>query len=125
MPKSVNAKVTTMDVELVFEIQNSTIGKQLFDQVVQSIELKERWFFGLQYTDRKGYLTWLKFDKKVLGQDMQKESQLQFQFRVKFYPEDVTKELSWSTVTTRLLYLQLKDAILTDKIHCPPKHLLF
>lgn len=27
--------------------------------------LREVWFFGLQYTDSKGYITWLKLNKKV------------------------------------------------------------
>jgi hypothetical protein len=30
---------------------------------------------------------------QVLGQDIKKESPLQFRFRAKFYPEDVAEEL--------------------------------
>jgi len=33
--------------------------------VVKTIGLREIWYFGLQYMDSKGYLTWLKLDKKV------------------------------------------------------------
>jgi len=29
------------------------------------VGLREVWYFGLQYTDNKGFLTWLKLDKKV------------------------------------------------------------
>ncbi|XP_062534161.1 moesin/ezrin/radixin homolog 1-like isoform X2 [Armigeres subalbatus] len=65
MPKSMNVRVTTMDAELEFAIQQSTTGKQLFDQVVKTIGLREVWFFGLQYTDSKGDLTWIKLYKKV------------------------------------------------------------
>ena len=54
-----------MDAELEFAIQQSTTGKQLFDQVVKTIGLREVWFFGLQYTDPKGDLTWIKLYKKV------------------------------------------------------------
>lgn len=54
-----------MDAELEFAIQPSTTGKQLFDQVVKTIGLREIWYFGLQYTDNKGFLTWLKLNKKV------------------------------------------------------------
>ena len=61
----VNVRVTTMDAELEFAIQPSTTGKQLFDQVVKTIGLREIWFFGLQYVDSKGYTTWLKLNKKV------------------------------------------------------------
>ncbi|KPJ11806.1 Moesin/ezrin/radixin-like 1 [Papilio machaon] len=61
-----NVRVTTMDAELEFAIQQTTTGKQLFDQVVKTIGLREVWFFGLQYTDSKGDLTWIKLYKKVI-----------------------------------------------------------
>jgi len=118
--RSVNVRVTTMDAELEFAIQPSTTGKQLFDQVVKTIGLREIWFFGLQYVDSKGYQTWLKLNKKVLSQDIKKESPLQFRFRAKFYPEDVAEELI-QDITTRLFYLQVKNAILSDDIYCPPE----
>ncbi|KAG8338118.1 hypothetical protein J6590_009406 [Homalodisca vitripennis] len=60
-----NVRVTTMDAELEFAIQQTTTGKQLFDQVVKTIGLREVWFFGLQYTDSKGDLTWIKLYKKL------------------------------------------------------------
>ncbi|GBP09504.1 hypothetical protein EVAR_76525_1 [Eumeta japonica] len=60
-----NVRVTTMDAELEFAIQQTTTGKQLFDQVVKTIGLREVWFFGLQYTDSKGDLTWIKLYKKT------------------------------------------------------------
>ena len=109
MPKAVNVRVTTIDAELEFAIQPNTTGKQLFDQVVKTIGLREIWFFGLQYTDSKGYQTWLKLNKKVLSQDVKKESPLQFKFRAKFYPEDVADELI-QDITLRLFYLQVRIA---------------
>lgn len=120
MPKPVNVRVTTIDAELEFAIQPNTTGKQLFDQVVKTIGLREIWFFGLQYTDSKNYQTWLKLNKKVLSQDVKKESPLQFKFRAKFYPEDVADELI-QDITVRLFYLQVKNAILSDEIYCPPE----
>lgn len=48
-----------------------TMSKTRFDlcafslQVVKTIGLREIWYFGLQYTDNKGYSTWLRLDKKV------------------------------------------------------------
>lgn len=83
-------------------------------QVVKTIGLREIWYFGLQYTDSKGYVTWLKLNKKVcrekiflmnfgkkkqkinvqvLSQDVKKETPLQFKFRGKFFPEDVSEEI--------------------------------
>ncbi|NWS20320.1 MOES protein, partial [Pachyramphus minor] len=115
-----SVRVTTMDAELEFAIQPNTTGKQLFDQVVKTIGLREVWFFGLQYQDTKGFSTWLKLNKKVTAQDVRKESPLLFKFRAKFYPEDVAEELI-QDITQRLFFLQVKEAILNDDIYCPPE----
>uniref|UniRef100_I3JFC4 Ezrin b n=1 Tax=Oreochromis niloticus TaxID=8128 RepID=I3JFC4_ORENI len=120
MPKAVNVRVTTMDAELEFAIQPSTTGKQLFDQVVKTIGLREVWYFGLQYVDGKGYHTWLKLDKKVSSQDVKKENPLQFKFRAKFFPEDVSEELI-QEITQKLFFLQVKESILSDEVYCPPE----
>ncbi|XP_062407586.1 ezrin b [Sardina pilchardus] len=120
MPKPVNVRVTTMDAELEFAVQPSTTGKQLFDQVVKTIGLREVWYFGLQYMDSKGYHTWLKLDKKVSSQDVKKENPLQFKFRAKFFPEDVSEELI-QDITQKLFFMQVKDALLSDEIYCPPE----
>ncbi|XP_052864075.1 moesin/ezrin/radixin homolog 1 isoform X3 [Anopheles cruzii] len=118
--KMMNVRVTTMDAELEFAIQQGTTGKQLFDQVVKTIGLREVWFFGLQYADSKGDNTWIKLYKKVMSQDVQKGDPLLFKFRAKFYPEDVAEELI-QDITLRLFYLQVKNAILSDEIYCPPE----
>lgn len=120
MPKPINVRVTTMDAELEFAIQPNTTGKQLFDQVVKTVGLREVWFFGLQYVDSKGYTTWLKLNKKVTQQDVRKENPLQFKFRSKFFPEDVSEELI-QDITQRLFFLQVKEGILNDEIYCPPE----
>lgn len=120
MPKQLNVRVLTMDAELEFAIQNNTTGKQLFDQVVKTIGLREIWFFGLSYVDNKGLASWLKLNKKVSNQDVKKETPLQFRFRAKFYPEDVSEELI-QEVTQRMFFLQVKEAILNDEIYCPPE----
>uniref|UniRef100_A0A8C7Y9W8 FERM domain-containing protein n=1 Tax=Oryzias sinensis TaxID=183150 RepID=A0A8C7Y9W8_9TELE len=117
---TVNVRVTTMDAELEFAIQPNTTGKQLFDQVVKTVGLREVWFFGLQYVDSKGYSTWLKLNKKVTQQDVKKENPLQFKFRAKFFPEDVSEELI-QEITHRLFFLQVKEAILNDENYCPPE----
>ncbi|XP_064627961.1 radixin-like isoform X2 [Lineus longissimus] len=117
-----NVRVTTMDAELEFAIQPNTTGKQLFDQVVKTIGLREVWFFGLQYIDIKGLATWLKLNKKVVSQDISKESNgcYHFKFRAKFFPEDVSEELI-QEVTQRMFFLQVKESILNDEIYCPPE----
>ena len=55
-----------------------------------------------------------------MSQDVMKESPLQFKFRAKFYPEDVAEELIQS-ITQRLFYLQVKEAILSEETYCPPE----
>ncbi|MEQ2232188.1 hypothetical protein ILYODFUR_008612 [Ilyodon furcidens] len=120
MPKLVNVRVTTMDAELEFSFQASTKGRQLFEQVAKTIGLREIWYFGLQFVDSRGLVTWLQADKKVLSQDVKKETPLQFKLRVHFYPEDVNEELI-QDITRKLFFLQVKEAILTDEIYCPPE----
>jgi len=120
MPKTNNVKVTCPDAELEFAIQHSTTGKQLFDQVIKTLGLREIWFFGLSYEDEKGYHTWLKLNKKVTSQDIKKGSPLEFTFAVKFYPEDVAEELIQNN-TRKFFYNQVKEAILKDQIYCPPE----
>uniref|UniRef100_A0A672NCA1 Radixin-like n=1 Tax=Sinocyclocheilus grahami TaxID=75366 RepID=A0A672NCA1_SINGR len=119
VPK-INVRVTTMDAELEFAIQSVTTGKQLFEQVVKTVGLREVWYFGLQYTDTKGFLTWLKLDKKVSSQEVKQENPLQFKFRAKHYPEDVAEELI-QDITKKLFFLQVKEGILSDETYCPPE----
>lgn len=51
---------------------------------------------------------------------MKKEIPLQFKLRVKFYPEDVAEELI-QDVTRKLFFLQVKEAILSEEVYCPPE----
>ncbi|XP_034715076.1 ezrin a [Etheostoma cragini] len=120
MPKTVNARVTTMDAELEFSFHPNTTGKQLFDQVARTIGLREIWYFGLQFVDAKGFVTWLNSEKKVMAQDLRKETPQQFKLKAKFYPEDVAEELI-QDVTRRLFYLQVKEDIVGEDIYCPPE----
>ncbi|XP_016308619.1 radixin-like [Sinocyclocheilus anshuiensis] len=98
MPKPINVRVTTMDAELEFAIQPNTTGKQLFDQVVKTVGLREVWFFGLQYVDSKGYSTWLKLNKKV-------------RLSLPLLPFELMA----------LFHCMVKEAILNDEIYCPPE----
>ncbi|XP_012724552.2 ezrin b [Fundulus heteroclitus] len=120
MPKALNVRVTTVDAELEFAIQPNTTGKQLFDQVVKTIGVREIWYFGLQYVDNKGFSNWLRLEKKVSSQDVKKDNPLQFRFRAKFFPEDVSEELI-QEITQKLFFMQVKEGILGDEIYCPPE----
>lgn len=120
-PKPVEVTVKTLDAEYKIFIQPNTTGKQLFDQVVSLLRLREVWFFGLLYMDSKDFPTWLKFEKKILSQDIKKSSQsIVFKFRARFFPEEVSEELI-QDITQRLFFLQVKESILFDDIYCPPE----
>ena len=104
------------------------------------IGLREVWYFGLQYIDSKGFISWLKMTKRICDQDIaiQKRTQQQqqqqlnskmkkcsindsvmsFLFLAKFFPEDVAEELI-QEVTQHLFFLQVKQSILNMDIHCP------
>ena len=88
--------------------------------MVKTTGLREVWFFGLQFVDSKGIPSWLKMSKKVMAQDVRKESPLQFRFLVKYFPEDVTEELI-QEVTQRLFFLQAKESVVTEECYCPPE----
>lgn len=53
-------------------------------------------------------------------QDVKKEIPLQFKLRAKFYPEDVAEELI-QEITRKLFFLQVKEAILSEEVYCPPE----
>lgn len=82
--------------------------------------IKKTWYFGLQYEDAKGFISWLKLDKKVQDQCISQQPTTPFMFLAKFYPEDVAEELV-QEVTQHLFFLQVKQAILSMDIYCPPE----
>lgn len=119
--KSFPVRVITFDSELEFKLEHRATGRHLFDLVCRTIGLRETWFFGLQYEDSKGILSWLKADKKVLDQGVnQSNTGCVFMFYAKFFPEDVNEELV-QEVTQHLFFLQVKQAILSMDIYCPPE----
>jgi len=52
-------------VSSFYLLQRNYTGKELFDLVVRTLGVRETWYFGLQFVDRKNVVTWLKFNKKV------------------------------------------------------------
>ncbi|XP_033126662.1 merlin-like isoform X2 [Anneissia japonica] len=119
-PKTLQVRVMTMDAELEFCINCTATGRQLFDLVCRTQGLRETWYFGLQYEDKKGYQAWLKMDKKVTEQSVPKNNPMPFSFLAKFYPEEVSEELI-QEITQHLFFLQVKQKILTAEIYCSPE----
>jgi len=121
MGKVFPVKISTMDAELEFSLDYKATGQELFDLVSRTIGLRETWYFGLQYQDSKGYIAWLKLDKKVMEQqDVPRTSPVPFLFLAKFHPEDVSEELV-QEITQHLFFLQVKQSILNMDIYCPPE----
>ncbi|KJH50852.1 FERM PH-like domain protein, partial [Dictyocaulus viviparus] len=121
--KVIHAKVTTMDADLDrIAIEASWTGRHLFDAVCRIIGLREVWFFGLQFTNKKGLPCWLQMDKEIRKQDVPRgeDGCMQFLFLVKFYPEDVEEELI-QDLTRHLFFLQIKQAILSMDLYCSPE----
>lgn len=56
----------------------------------------------------------------MLDQNVPKDKTLSFQFRVKFFPEDMGEELV-QELTQHLFYLQVKAAIVTEEVYCSPE----
>ncbi|XP_072753411.1 merlin isoform X2 [Anoplolepis gracilipes] len=117
--RSFPVKVCTLDAELEFNLEWRSTGRDLFDLVCRTIGLRETWYFGLQYEDSKGFISWLKLDKKLQDQGISQQPTT-FMFLAKFYPEDVAEELV-QEVTQHLFFLQVKQAILSMDIYCPPE----
>uniref|UniRef100_A0A4W4EII9 Merlin n=1 Tax=Electrophorus electricus TaxID=8005 RepID=A0A4W4EII9_ELEEL len=118
-PKTFKVKVITMDAEMEFSCEVKWKGKDLFDLVCRTIGLRETWFFGLRYTVKDTY-AWLKPDKRVLDQDVPKDSPITFHFLAKFFPEKVEEELV-QEITQHLFFLQVKKQILDEEIFCSPE----
>lgn len=75
------------------------------------------WAVGLVRQACEGHLVSI---VQVSAQEVRKENPLQFKFRAKFYPEDVSEELI-QDITQKLFFLQVKEGILSDEIYCPPE----
>ncbi|XP_051537673.1 merlin-like isoform X1 [Myxocyprinus asiaticus] len=118
-PKTFKVKVITMDAEMEFSCEVKWKGKDLFDLVCRTIGLRETWFFGLRYTVKDTY-AWLKPDKRVLDQEVPKDSPITFHFLAKFFPEKVEDELV-QEITQHLFFLQVKKQILDEEIFCSPE----
>jgi len=82
MPKTLDVRVSTMDADLEFTVevcvlfaslylfdivppQGRATGQELFDMVARTVGLREVWYFGLRYVDDKGFISWLRPEKKV------------------------------------------------------------
>jgi merlin protein len=112
-------RVCSLDSQLEFNLELISTGAELIELVCRAFGLREEWYFGLQYEDTRGNICWLKKEKKVVDQNIIKESCV-FMFYAKYFPENVQEELV-QEITQHLFFLQIKQAILSMEYYCPPE----
>ncbi|XP_070572381.1 merlin-like [Ptychodera flava] len=118
--KVLDVRVITSDAELEFGVEWKATGKQLFELVCRTIGLRETWYFGLKYRDKKNHNVWLRPEKKIVEQDLPKTNPVMFHLMVMYFPEEVHEELI-QEITQHLFFLQVKQQILNQEIYCPPE----
>ncbi|ESN90924.1 hypothetical protein HELRODRAFT_90674 [Helobdella robusta] len=95
--------------------QRDTKGRFLIDYVCSSIDLLEKDYFGLKYTDADKQECWIDPLKSIYSQLKGISNPLLF-FHVKFYPEDpsVIKE----EITRYQLFLQVRKDLEENRLIC-------
>lgn len=111
--KLVMAKVNYLDdSQLNFHIHKNALGSVLLDLVIAQLGLMERDYFGLTFYDDQKLQHWLYPDKKIKKQ--LKGVQLEFFFKVKFYPPPPTQLVE--DFSRHLLYLQLRKDVYSERL---------
>ncbi|KAK2728083.1 hypothetical protein QYM36_008530, partial [Artemia franciscana] len=118
-------KVIVLDgTDLTVEVSKKALGSDLLEQVFYSLDLTEKDYFGLQYTDVNHVQHWLD-PTKLLKKQVELAVGLKFlefgppftfRLRVKFYssePNNLREEL-----TRYQFFLQLKQDIQTGRLEC-------
>ncbi|XP_065568926.1 band 4.1-like protein 5 [Artemia franciscana] len=109
-------KVIVLDgTDLTVEVSKKALGSDLLEQVFYSLDLTEKDYFGLQYTDVNHVQHWLD-PTKLLKKQVKIGPPFTFRLRVKFYssePNNLREEL-----TRYQFFLQLKQDIQTGRLEC-------
>ncbi|XP_046372498.2 band 4.1-like protein 3 isoform X2 [Haliotis rufescens] len=98
-------------------IDKNAVGQRLFDKVGDHIDLLERDYFSLTYTDDRDpahIKYWLNHEKKISKQ--KKRGAWVFEFAVKFYPPDPS--MLQESLTRYLVTLQVRRDILSGRLPC-------
>ncbi|CAJ0942605.1 unnamed protein product, partial [Mesorhabditis belari] len=115
--KQVCCKVLLLDgTDLSIVVSRKALGEEVYEQLFYTLDLDERDYFGLQFTDHYHVQHWLDPAKRVSKQ-VPIGPPYTFRFRVKFYtsePNNLREEL-----TRYQFFLQLKADILSTRLNCP------
>ncbi|XP_050548903.1 band 4.1-like protein 5 [Daktulosphaira vitifoliae] len=102
--------------DLCIELSKKAVGSDLYEQVFYSLDLIEKDYFGLQFTDANHVQHWLD-PTKAIKKQVRIGPPYTFRLRVKFYssePNMLREEL-----TRYQFFLQLKLDILEGRLECP------
>lgn len=113
----VQCRVVLLDgTDLPIELSKKALANDLYEQVFYSLDLIEKDYFGLQYTDSNNVQHWLDPTKPIKKQ-VKIGPPYTLRLKVKFYssePNTLREEL-----TRYQFFLQLKQDVLEGKLHCP------
>uniref|UniRef100_A0A671SZU8 Band 4.1-like protein 1 n=1 Tax=Sinocyclocheilus anshuiensis TaxID=1608454 RepID=A0A671SZU8_9TELE len=95
-------------------LQKQCKGQVLLDLVCEHLNLLEKDYFGLTFSDSDSQKNWLDLSKEIKKQ--MRTSSWQFNFAVKFYPPDPSQLME--DITRYYLCLQLRNDILSGRLPC-------
>ncbi|XP_016353043.1 band 4.1-like protein 1 isoform X2 [Sinocyclocheilus anshuiensis] len=114
-PKTVPVKVTLLDGS-AYEtgVEKLCKGQVLLDMVCEHLNLLEKDYFGLSFSDTESQKNWLDPSKEIKKQI--RVGPWHFSFAVKFYPPDPSQLIE--DITRYYLCLQLREDILSGRLPC-------
>lgn len=114
--RSVICRVKLLDGKLFeTDVDKRAVGCILFDKVCDHLDVLEKDYFGLSYTDSStGLKNWVNTLKKLSKQI--KSGAWEFNFEVKFYPPD--PQQLHEDITRYQLCLQIRRDIVSEKLPC-------
>ncbi|XP_076864008.1 uncharacterized protein LOC143516331 isoform X2 [Brachyhypopomus gauderio] len=113
--KTGHFRVTLLDnSDYEADIEKQCKGQALMDLVCEHLNLLEKDYFGLTFSDSDSQKNWLDPSKDVKKQ--MRTSPWHFAFAVKFYPPDPS--LLMEDITRYYLCLQLRGDILSGRLPC-------
>ncbi|XP_051515421.1 band 4.1-like protein 1 isoform X2 [Myxocyprinus asiaticus] len=114
-PKTVPVKVSLLDGS-AYEtgVEKLCKGQVLLDMVCEHLNLLEKDYFGLSFSDTESQKNWLDPSKEIKKQ--MRVGPWHFSFAVKFYPPDPSQLIE--DITRYYLCLQLREDILSGRLPC-------
>uniref|UniRef100_A0AC35UBD3 FERM domain-containing protein n=1 Tax=Rhabditophanes sp. KR3021 TaxID=114890 RepID=A0AC35UBD3_9BILA len=97
--------------KMTYHVHKNAEGLVLFDLVAKTLNLNEKDYFALSWIDEHNEKQWLYNDKKI---NKKAKGDWEFKFEVKFFPQE--PEILNDDITRYLLFLQVREDILTGKI---------